>query len=539
MGITTDNINIENISKGKDDKGYDSDIVDVDAFFDRIIEGYNEGWGPSELPADTQIARSIMPAGSAAKRDFSFLAPEIPLYKSDNCVGCMSCVIECPDTAILGKVVTDGNLDAGLEAVDDGDKRAYLQDQFAQTTKFYKARERRKLEPGKFGIYIDPTKCKGCAECVETCDDLGYHALEMIQKQDDTVPLYNDTLDFFRALPPTPDEFINDRLPVDFMLAEKALLFTGGAGSCAGCGETTALRMMLAATGYQYGPENIGLVAATGCNTVYGSTYPYNPYTVPWMNSLFENAPAVAMGVRARWDQIGWQEKRLWTIGGDGAMFDIGFQSLSRLLASGMDVKVIVLDTQVYSNTGGQTSSASFKGQDAKMSAIGSALSGKQEQRKEIGRILMMHPNTFVAQTVASIPNHFYQSVMEANSFPGPAVVVVYTTCQPEHGVGDDRSRHQSKLAVESRAFPVFTYDPRKGDTIRDRLNLKGNPAMKEDWYTVPKTGETIDFITFARSEGRFAKNFDKDGKPDQILFDSQVDRLANWHFLQELAGLR
>ncbi len=539
MGITTNKIKVEEISKGKDGNGYKSDIVDVEAFFDRILEGYDEGWGPSQLPADIQIARSIMPAGTAAKRDFSFLAPEIPLYNSENCVGCMSCVIECPDTAILGKVVKVEALESSLEAVEDEKHLEYLRDQFVETTKFYTSRERKKLEPGKFGIYIDPTKCKGCAECVETCNDLGYNALEMIPKQDDTIPLYMDTLEFFRSLPPTPEEFINDRLPVDFMLAEKALLFTGGAGSCAGCGETTALRMMLAATGYQYGSENIGLVAATGCNTVYGSTYPYNPYTVPWMNSLFENAPAVAMGVRARWDQMGWQKKRLWAIGGDGAMFDIGFQSLSRLLASGMDVKVIVLDTQVYSNTGGQTSTASFKGQDAKMSAIGSAIGGKQEQRKEIGRILMMHPNTYVAQTVAAIPNHFYQAVMEANDFPGPAVVVVYTTCQPEHGVGDDRSRHQSKLAVESRAFPVFTYDPRRGDTIRDRLNLKGNPAIKEDWYTIPKTGETIDFITFSRTEGRFAKNFAKDGTPDDILLDAQADRLANWHFLQELAGLR
>ena len=539
MGITTNKLKVEEISKGKDGQGYSPDVVDVDAFFNRVLEGYSEGWGDAKLPADTQLARSIIPAGTAALRDFSFLAPEIPVYNSENCVGCMSCVIECPDTAILGKVVTPEVLEAGLDAVDDGERRAFYGDQFVETTKFYKARERRKKEPGKFGIFIDPTKCKGCAECVETCDDLGYHALKMISKQDDTVPLYKDTQEFFKSLPPTPEEFINDRLPVDFMLAEKALLFTGGAGSCAGCGETTVLRMMLAATGYQYGSENIGLVAATGCNTVYGSTYPYNPYTVPWMNSLFENAPAVAMGVRARWDQKGWQKKRLWTIGGDGAMFDIGFQSLSRLLASGMDVKVMVLDTQVYSNTGGQTSTASFMGQDAKMSAIGSVVSGKQEQRKEIGRILMMHPNTYVAQTVASIPNHFYQAVMEANSFPGPAVVVAYTTCQPEHGVGDDRSRYQSKLAVESRAFPIFTYDPRKGDTIRDRLNLKGNPAVKEDWFTVPKTGETIDFLTFARTEGRFAKNFAKDGTPNQILVDAQADRLTNWHFLQELAGLR
>ena len=68
---------------------------------------------------------------------------------------------------------------------------------------------------------------------------------------------------------------------------------------------------------------------------------------------------------------------------------------------------------------------------------------------------------------MAAIPNHFYKTILEAASFDGPAIVNTYTTCQPEHGVADDASRHQAKLAVESRAFPVFTYDPRKGDTIR------------------------------------------------------------------------
>ena len=86
-----------------------------------------------------------------------------------------------------------------------------------------------------------------------------------------------------------------------------------------------------------------------------------------WTNSLFENAPADAMGIRARWDQLGWQARRLWVLGGDGAMLDIGFQSLSRMLASGLDIKVLVLETQVYSNTGGQASTASYTGQNTKM----------------------------------------------------------------------------------------------------------------------------------------------------------------------------
>jgi pyruvate/2-oxoacid:ferredoxin oxidoreductase beta subunit len=361
----------------------------------------------------------------------------------------------------------------------------------------------------------------------------------MIEKEDKTVPIYQKGIDLFRSLPPTPERYINEKVAVDMMLVEQSMLYVGGAGSCAGCGEATAVRMWMAALGYKYGRENIGIVAATGCNTVYGSAYPYNPYLVPWTNSLFENAPADAMGIRMRWDQMGWHDKQLWAMGGDGAMLDIGFQSLSRMLASGMNIKALILDTQVYSNTGGQTSTATYTGQDSKMYSHGKAISGKQESRKEIGRIAMMHPNTFVAQTVASIPNHFYKSVLDAASFPGPAVVNCYTTCQPEHEVGDSMSRHQGKLAVESRAFPVFIYDPRNGDTIRERLSLQGNPAQKEDWYTVPKTSELIDFITFARTEGRFSKQFDADGNPSEVLLRAQADRLANWHILQEMAGIR
>ena len=540
MGITTDQVDIQKISKTDDnDGGYDEQIIDVADFFDRVIDEYNEGAGPATLEADVQLARSIVPAGTGAFRDFSYLAPEIPEFINGNCVGCMTCVTQCPDTAILGKVIEVDVWEQTLGQIEDAGERDFMADQFAVTNKFYKVPERKGDTPGQFGIFIDPTKCKGCAECVEACEDLGYNALKMIEKEDKTVPIYQKSIDFFRSLPPTPKRFINEKVAVDMMLAEQSMLYVGGAGSCAGCGEATAIRMWMAALGYKYGRENIGIVAATGCNTVYGSTYPYNPYLVPWTNSLFENAPADAMGIRMRWDQMGWHDKQLWAMGGDGAMLDIGFQSLSRMLASGMNIKALILDTQVYSNTGGQTSTATYTGQDSKMYSHGKTISGKQESRKEIGRIAMMHPNTFVAQTVASIPNHFYKSVLDAASFPGPAVVNCYTTCQPEHEVGDNMSRHQGKLAVESRAFPVFIYDPRNGDTIRERLSLQGNPAQKEDWYTVPKTDELIDFITFARTEGRFSKQFDGDGNPSEVLLRAQADRLANWHLLQEMAGIR
>jgi pyruvate ferredoxin oxidoreductase beta subunit len=509
-------------------------ILDVHDFNERVIRGYEEGHGEKELPADLGLARSLVPAGTATLRDFSYVAPEIPVYIPGNCTGCMDCVTECPDTAILGKVIAEPSLEEKLTHIADEGDRAAFADQWSKPRKYYDGPKKKGQEGGRFAIIIDPSKCKGCAECVTVCDDL---ALEMIGKTEPVMDRIRKNHRFFKQVGPSDEAYINDNLLVDMMLREQTHIYVGGAGSCAGCGEGTALRMLCAATGAKFG-DQWGIVAATGCNTVYTSTYPYNPYLVPWTNSLFENAPADAMGVRLRWNQIGWQDKPLWCVGGDGAMFDIGFQSLSRLLASGLPVKVFVLDTQVYSNTGGQASTSSFTGQNTKMSNHGKTIDGKQERRKEIAQIAMMHPHTFVAQTTAAHANHFYKAVLGALEFDGPAIVNCYTTCQPEHGVADNMAGEQARLAVDTRAFPLLVYDPNKGTKIKERLSLQGNPAMKDDWYKHPKTGEQIDFINFAKSEGRFAKHFDADGNPSETILRAKQDRLENWHVLQELAGL-
>jgi len=512
------------------------EILDIQDFNDRIVGAYNNGTAEEGLPADISTARSLIPAGTGVLRDFSYIAPDIPEFLSDNCVACMECVTQCPDTAILGKAIPESKLNDTVKKLESGEIKGWISEQWADTNKFSKVPEKQGKEPAKFGIFIDPTKCKGCAECVDACGD--HEALTMITKIDDTIPKYQEAFDFFTSLGDTPSEYINERVLVDMMLASDSLLYTGGAGSCMGCGEGSALRMMLAATGFVYGKESIGIVAATGCNTVYGSTYPYNPFLVPWTNSLFENVSADAMGVRSRWNQMGWDDKKLWCIGGDGAMVDIGFQSMSRMLASGMDINVLILDTQVYSNTGGQTSTASYVGQDAKMSMVGKEIGGKIERRKEIGNLCMMHPDVFVAQTTCAHTNHFYKAIMAANEYPGPAVINVFTTCQPEHGVADDMAMHQAKLAADSRAFPVFIYDPTKGERFSERLSLQGNPAKNKDWYVNPKTKEQVDFVSFAKTEGRFAKHFDKDGNPDELILTGQKHQLANWRQLQELAGI-
>ncbi len=517
---------------------HDKSFFDLDDFEQRIISSYNQGHAPSSLPADTVHARSLIGPASGKHRDFSYIATEIPEFIADNCVGCMDCVTMCPDTAILGKVVADEQLQEALLGL-DGEDATEMEGMWPKVNKYWKNREKKGDLPGRFGIFIDPSKCKGCAECVDVCGSK--NALAMVSKEKKGTEQHSKDWDFYTSLGDTDDQFINERSVMDIMLKDKSLLYVGGAGSCAGCGEATALRMMAAATGYDYGAENFGIVNSTGCSTVYGSTYPYNPWAVPWTNSLFENGPTDAMGVRARWDQIGWEEKKLWVIGGDGALYDIGFGALSRMLASGMNIKVLVLDTQVYSNTGGQTSTATFTGQNSKMQPHGTAIPGKQELRKELGAIAAMHPNTYVAQTVTSLPNHFYRAVREANEFPGPAVVSVYTTCQPEHGVADNASYERSNMALKTRTWPIFIYDPRKGPRFKDSWDLRGNPSPNKDWHRVrDENGEfqELKFRDFAIGEGRFSKQFGKDGSPSETILIAEDDRLAFWNRLQDMAGI-
>jgi pyruvate/2-oxoacid:ferredoxin oxidoreductase beta subunit/Fe-S-cluster-containing hydrogenase component 2 len=529
-------------------------LLDIDAYVEEfgrtVVPAYRRGIADRELPADAGLARSIIPPGTSAVRDFSRLAPRIPDLLAEKCVGCMACVSACPDTAILGVVVPEPELEGRIAAF-AGDARepvaaaSSARSHFVDTQKYGEVPTRKGHARGSFGIFVDPVHCKGCAECVEVCAALGHDALFMIDKVAEEPATGESTLDrfdrdmrFFRSLPPTPAEYRNEKALADLMLGEHAIGYVGGAGSCAGCGEASAIRMLVAATRQVHGPESMGIVAATGCNTVFGSTYPFNPYRVPWTSSLFENAPAVSLGIRARWDASGHPERRLWVMGGDGAMYDIGFQSLSRMVASGADIKVLVLDTQVYSNTGGQASTATFGGQVTKLSAFGKALHGRPERRKELARILVAHGEVYVAQTSPAHINHFYRAVMDANEYPGPAVIVAYTPCQPEHGIADDASTRQAKLAVESRAFPLFTYDPRRGDSLATRLSLQGNPALKDDWAKAPD-GSTIDFLAFARTEGRFAQHFGRDGSETPEILATQDDRLANWRTLQEMAGIR
>ncbi len=306
------------------------------------------------------------------------------------------------------------------------------------------------------------------------------------------------------------------------------------------------------------GRTAMGMVNATGCTSVWGSTYPYNPYPFPWANHLFQDSPSMALGIfeghmakmaagfkairlaelelsgayRAaehdayfthfNWRQFSDEEFQLCppvvVVGGDGAMYDIGFQNLSRAMMSGKPLKVVVVDTQVYSNTGGQACTSGFFGQISDMAPYGAVHAGKQEVRKEIGLIAMAHRTTYVMQSTSAYPNHMIGGFITGLMSRRPALFNCYTPCQPEHGIGDDMSHQQAKLTVESRAYPLFHYDPDLGKTVAECLDVHGNPALGADWPVYKLSYQDggrsehrempFTFADFAMTEVRFRKHF-------------------------------
>ncbi|MCH7728347.1 MAG: ABC transporter permease subunit, partial [Planctomycetes bacterium] len=197
-------------------------ILDVNDFNERIIHAYEDGTAEKGLPADLTVSRSLVPAGTATLRDFSYVAPEIPVFINDNCTGCMDCVTLCPDTAILGKVVGEEDFEKRLQNIEnEEDRELFRKMAWAEPNKYYAGPKKKTGEGGKFSIIIDPSKCKGCAECVTVCDD---DALKMIKKTDQNMPVFQKKWDHFKSVGPTPKDYIMEKVLADMMLAFPGIL---------------------------------------------------------------------------------------------------------------------------------------------------------------------------------------------------------------------------------------------------------------------------------------------------------------------------
>ncbi|MEI2778495.1 MAG: 2-oxoacid:acceptor oxidoreductase family protein [Tetrasphaera sp.] len=634
----------------------------------------------------------FMPPGTAAGKDKGLFRREVPEFNPDICTGCMDCALVCPDAAIPNTVhevhdliltavkeidATEGQKDvlrqqiygiaertrealrhreekpfheivatAAASVASDPTLQHTVEKMVARLASYPVARTRpffdspEKDEPGTGGLFaatVDPWKCTGCLECVEVC---GPGALT-VQEQDAAVlQTLQERFAFMSANPNTPTRFTEGSDTPDGDIKRLMLdhanfwATTGGHGGCRGCGEVTAIRLVMStshALGERRrkthirdltgmidrlyakastvdsderrarineairvlehrlylqeggptgnGPASTIIANATGCSSVYASTMPYNPYVDPWVNSLFQDTQPLAKGIfegtaaqvvtdvkalrvaelelsdsydpavhdkklqMLTWGDFDRGEMDLLptvlTIGGDGASYDIGFGAMSRILASDTPIKVMVLNSGVYSNTGGQASTASLTAQDSDLARFGSAHDGKHESRKELGLLASFHPHVFVCATSTAIQGHFLTNAMEFLRYTdAPAVLDIYTPCGSEHGISEDASAARARLAVESRMNPVFVHDPRRGSTLHDWFSLEGNPDVDKTWTTtniaykdddgnIQLLKAALTPAEFALGETRFRKQFTRlpaDLEPVALPMDEYVE---------------
>jgi pyruvate-ferredoxin/flavodoxin oxidoreductase len=214
--------------------------------------------------------------------------------------------------------------------------------------------------------------------------------------------------------------------------------------------------------------------------------------------------------------------RSVWIVGGDGWAYDIGSGGLDHVLASGRDVNILVLDTEVYSNTGGQASKATPRGAVAKFAAAGKAIG-----KKDLGMIAMAYGNAYVAQiAMGASPLQTVKVLREAASWRGPSLVIAYSHCIA-HGIDMATAMTHQRDAVRSGYWPLYHFDPRKGMGEEDTPLVLDSRAPK------------MPFKEFAAKEGRFAMLARSHPERAEDLFElAQADIDSRWRLYEQMAGV-
>jgi len=213
--------------------------------------------------------------------------------------------------------------------------------------------------------------------------------------------------------------------------------------------------------------------------------------------------------------------KSVWIVGGDGWAYDIGYGGLDHVLSTGADVNILVLDTEVYSNTGGQASKSTPRGAVAKFAAM-----GKRSGKKDLGMLAAQYGNVYVAQIALGADNpQTVKAISEAESYPGVSLIIAYSTCI-NHGIDMATSMSHQKEAVDAGYWPLYRYDPRKA--------VVGERPMVLD-----SKKPTVPLKDFESKEVRFAMlSRSKPEVAEHLLELAQRDVNERWHFYEQLAGI-
>ena len=544
-------------------KGEGSDFVD--RITSMLIAGLGDLLPVSAMPVDGTFPTDT------AKYEKRSIAQEIPIWDPDICIQCGLCALVCPHSAIRSKAYPAASLNGSTPE--------------GFVSRPWKGKE---LPDHLVTIQVAPDDCTGCGVCVDVCPakskEVAKH--KAINMEDKTPHLETErtNFDFFLELP----EVDRTATKVDTVKGSQLLqpLFEFS-GACSGCGETPYLKLMSQLFGDRVMIGNAtGCSSIYGGNL---PTTPYSVNAAgrgpTWNNSLFEDTAEFGLGLRlavnqkreyaeyllrqlssvvgdtlvaellgattedeasilaqrARIEQLRTKlaasdhvdavkllaisdvlvDRSVWIVGGDGWAYDIGFGGLDHILTTGLNVNILVLDTGVYSNTGGQMSKATPRGAVAKFAA-----GGKPARKKDLGMLAVSYGNVYVAQiAMGANPNQTLKAFREAESYPGPSLILAYSQCIA-HGINMETGMSHQKDVVQSGFWPLYRYDPREARAGTQPFRLDSRKPNKP-------------FKELAMTEGRFAMLARSNPEHAEYLFDlAQRDIDDRWHYYEQMAGV-
>ncbi len=397
----------------------------------------------------------------------------VPKWLNSNCIQCGMCSMVCPHGVIRPFLLSEEEYQKAPKSIKDKCLPAM------GIAEYY------------YIIGIALENCTGCGVCINTCPGKkGEKALvyEKLALSDDFDYLVNNI---------SEKDLVKKNTIKGSQFKQPKFAFHG---ACAGCGETAYIKLLTQLFG-----DNLMIANATGCSSIYGGSIPDIPYAIPWANSLFEDNAEYGYGMlvgyetaRSRirqymsthedelfnkwllnsndyqvtkevYDNLDYEKhpklkelknyitaRTVWAIGGDGWAYDIGFGGIDHVLSSNDNINILVLDSQVYSNTGGQASKATPKGAVAEF-----ASDGKKHNKKDLARIAMSYPNVYVAQvSLGANMMQVIKAFEEAKKHEGPSIIIAYTPCIA-HGIkgGMKESVNMEALATKCGYFPIFRYN--------------------------------------------------------------------------------
>ena len=239
--------------------------------------------------------------------------------------------------------------------------------------------------------------------------------------------------------------------------------FYPGHRACAGCGQASAARIVMETAG-----ANCIVANATGCLEVFSTPYPETAWGVPWVHSLFENAPAVASGVEAALKKQGrLADTRVIAMGGDGATLDIGFGALSGMFERNHDILYVCMDNEAYMNTGVQRSGSTPFAASTTTSPAGRESFGEDRPKKDLPAIAAAHGIPYVATASMVIFADLRRKVKKALETRGAKYIQVHVPCPPGWGYDEKNSLDIGKLAVDTALYPLVEWE--NGQVVRVR----------------------------------------------------------------------